>query len=137
MGNESHRGVQNLTHDLNQLYRNTRPCHDLDFQHEGFSWVDCNDAEHSVLSYLRRARDGSCVIVVLNLTPVPRKHYRIGLPVRAQYREVLNSDSQYYAGSNMGNAGSIDAEAMPWMGLPYSAEITLPPLAGIIMMRNM
>ena len=107
--------------------------HDQDFQPEGFSWIDCNDAEHSVLSYQRRARDGSSAIIALNLTPVPRKHYRIGLPTKAQYREVLNSDSQYYAGSNMGNAGLINADAIPWMGLPYSAEIALPPLAGVIL----
>ena len=130
---ELHRGVQNLTHDLNQLYRNLSALHDLDFDHEGFAWVDCNDAEKSVLSYQRRARDGSSVIIALNLTPVPRNHYRIGLPTQAQYREALNSDSQYYAGSNMGNAGLINAEAIPWMGLPYSAEITLPPLAGVIL----
>jgi 1,4-alpha-glucan branching enzyme len=130
---ELHRGLQNLTHDLNQLYRNLSALHDLDFDHEGFAWVDCNDAEKSVLSYQRRARDGSSVIIALNLTPVPRNHYRIGLPTQAQYREALNSDSQYYAGSNMGNAGLINAEAIPWMGLPYSAEITLPPLAGVIL----
>jgi 1,4-alpha-glucan branching enzyme len=134
LGNESHRGIQNLTHDLNQLYRNTPALHDLDFQPEGFSWVDCNDAEHSVLSFQRRARDGSNVIVALNLTPVPRKRYRIGLPEQRQYREVLNSDSQFYAGSNMGNAGAIHAEPTPWMGLPCSAEITLPPLAGVVLM---
>jgi len=133
LGEELHRGVQNLTHDLNQLYRKLPALHDLDFQPEGFSWVDCNDAKKSVLSYQRRARDGSTAIIALNLTPVPRNHYRIGLPRQAQYREVLNSDSQYYAGSNIGNAGLINAEAIPWMGLPYSAEIALPPLAGVIL----
>ncbi len=86
-----------------------------------------------MLSYQRRARDGSTAVIALNLTPLPRKRYRIGLPVLAQYREVLNSDSAYYAGSNLGNAGLIQAEAVPWMGLPCSAEIELPPLAGIIL----
>ena len=133
LSQESHRGMQNLMHDLNQLYRKMPALYDLDFQSEGFSWIDCNDAEKSVLSYQRRARDGSCVVIVLNLTPVPRNHYRIGLPVKAQYREVLNSDSQYYAGSDMGNAGLINADEIPWMGLPYSAEIVLPPLAGLIL----
>ncbi len=136
LGNEFHRGVQNLTHDLNQLYRKLTALHELDFQQEGFSWIDCNDAQKSVLSYQRKARDGSRVIVALNLTPVPRNHYRIGLPEHTQYREALNSDSGYYAGSNMGNAGLIQAEAIPWMGLPYSAEITLPPLAGVIWMAE-
>ena len=133
LGNELHRGVQNLAHDLNRLYCNLAALHDLDFQSEGFSWIDCNDAEKSVLSYQRRARDGSSAIIALNLTPVPRSRYRIGLPSQARYREVLNSDSQYYAGSNVGNAGLINAEAIPWMGLPYSAEIALPPLAGVIL----
>ena len=136
LGEELHRGVQNLTHDLNRLYRNTPALHDLDFQPDGFAWVDCNDAEKSVLSFQRRARDGSSAIIALNLTPVPRNHYRIGLPMQAKYREVLNSDSQYYAGSNIGNAGSIIAEAIPWMGLPYSAEIALPPLAGVILVTE-
>ena len=133
LGEESHRGIKNLTQDLNRLYATLPALHDLDFQPEGFSWIDCNDAENSVLSYQRRSRDGACVIVVLNLTPVPRNHYRIGLPIQTQYREVLNSDSQYYAGSNIGNAGLIGAEAIPWMGQPCSAEIALPPLAGVIL----
>ncbi|MDD2721682.1 MAG: 1,4-alpha-glucan branching protein GlgB [Gallionella sp.] len=128
-----HRGMQNLTHDLNELYRTLPALHDQDFQSEGFAWIDCNDAEKSVLSFQRSARDGSIVVVSLNLTPVPRKHYRIGLPKLAKYREALNSDSDYYAGSNLGNAGLIEAEEIPWMGLPYSAEISLPPLAGMIL----
>ena len=136
LGEEYHRGMQNLTHDLNQLYRALPALHELDFQSEGFSWIDCNDAEKSVLSYQRRAQNGSSAIVTLNLTPLPRKHYRIGLPEQRPYREVLNSDSAYYAGSNLGNAGLIQAEAMPWMGLPYSAEIELPPLAGIILIPD-
>ena len=133
LGEGYHRGMQNLTHDLNRLYRKLPALHELDFQSEGFNWIDCNDAEHSVLSYQRRARDGSSVVVALNLTPVPRKRYRIGLPVQAVYREALNSDSQYYAGSNIGNAGQIQAEPIPWMGMPCSAEIALPPLAGVIL----
>ncbi len=133
LGQELHHGVQNLAHDLNQLYSKLTALHDQDFQHEGFSWIDCNDAEKSVLSYQRRARDGSSAIIALNLTPVPRNRYRIGLPTQAKYREVLNSDSQYYSGSNIGNAGSINGETIPWMGLPYSAEIALPPLAGVIL----
>ena len=133
LGEKLHRGMQNLTHDLNKLYRDIPALHDLDFNHEGFTWLDCNDASHSVLSYQRNARDGSSATVALNLTPLPRKHYRIGLPKHGSYREVLNSDSDYYAGSNLGNAGLIRSDAIPWMGMPYSAEITLPPLAGVIL----
>ncbi|MCX7192676.1 MAG: 1,4-alpha-glucan branching protein GlgB, partial [Proteobacteria bacterium] len=97
LGEEYHRGMQNLTHDLNELYRTLPALHELDFESAGFSWIDCNDAEKSVLSYQRRARDGSSAVVTLNLTPLPRQHYRIGLPELTQYREVLNSDSSYYA----------------------------------------
>ncbi|HCI52554.1 MAG TPA: 1,4-alpha-glucan branching enzyme [Gallionella sp.] len=133
LGEELHRGMQNLTHDLNKLYSSLPALHELDFESAGFSWIDCNDAEKSVLSFQRTARNGACVIVALNLTPLPRQHYRIGLPELTQYREALNSDSTYYAGSNLGNAGLITAESIPWMGLPYSAEISLPPLAGVIL----
>ena len=133
LGEEYHRGMQNLTHDLNELYRSLPALHELDFEAAGFSWIDCNDAEKSVLSYQRRARDGAHAVITLNLTPLPRQHYRIGLPENTSYREVLNSDSTYYAGSNLGNAGLIQAEALPWMGLPFSAEIALPPLAGVIL----
>jgi 1,4-alpha-glucan branching enzyme len=136
LGETVHRGMQNLTHDLNKLYRDIPALHELDFQHEGFSWLDCNDASHSVLSYQRKARDGSSVTVALNLTPLPRQNYRIGLPEQGRYREVLNSDSEYYAGSNIGNASLIQAVATPWMGQPYSAAITLPPLAGVIMVSE-
>ena len=136
LGEKLHRGMQNLAHDLNKLYRDIPALHDLDFEHTGFRWLDCNDASHSVLSYQRLARDGSAVTVSLNLTPLPRRHYRIGLPKAGMYREVLNSDSDYYAGSNIGNAGLLQAEGIPWMDMPYSAEITLPPLAGVVLVAE-
>ncbi len=134
LSEEYHRSMQNLTRDLNELYRTLPALHDQDFQSEGFSWIDCNDAEKSVLSYQRLARDGSTAVIILNLTPLPRIKYRVGLPALVSYREVLNSDSAYYAGSNLGNAGSLFAETIPWMNQPCSAEITLPPLAGIILL---
>jgi 1,4-alpha-glucan branching enzyme len=134
LSEEYHLSMQNLTRDLNALYRTLPQLHELDFESEGFSWIDCNDAEKSVLSYQRRARDGSIAVIILNLTPLPRLKYRVGLPAPVAYREVLNSDSTYYAGSNLGNAGSIFAETIPWMNQSCSAEITLPPLAGIILL---
>lgn len=134
LSNPLHRGIQNLMCDLNRLYRAQTALHDLDFQGEGFSWIDCNDSQNSILSYQRKARDGSRLVIVLNFTPVPRSPYRIGLPAAGQYQELFNSDSEYYAGSNAGNVnGVIQAEPTPWMDLPYSAEMTLPPLAGIIL----
>jgi 1,4-alpha-glucan branching enzyme len=131
--NEQHRGMQNAVRDLNHLYRSLPALHQLDFSAEGFGWVDCHDADNSVISYLRYASDGSFVLVVLNFTPVPRTHYRIGVPHGSIYREIFNSDSHYYGGSNLGNLGSIDATGQPWMGRSHSIVITLPPLAGIVL----
>ena len=130
---ESHRGIQILTRDLNHLYRDLPPLHELDFEQSGFSWLDCQDAERSLLSFMRRARNGDTIIAVFNFTPVPRNSYRIGLPFNCGYREIFNSDSEFYGGTNMGDAGEIQAEQMPWMGQPFSAEIELPPLAGVIL----
>ena len=127
-----HDGVRRMMRDLNRMHRELPALYELDFSPEGFQWIDCHDADQSTLSYIRRARDGSFVVVVLNFTPVPRRHYRIGLPSGGSYREIFNSDSEYYSGSNLGN-GSIVADALPWMGLPCSAAITLPPLAGVVL----
>jgi len=127
-----HLGVQALVRELNRLYRALPALHDLDFEYQGFTWIDCHDASQSVLSYLRTARDGNLVVVALNFTPVPRRDYRIGAPQPGFYREILNSDSEYYGGSNLGNAGGIAAEPVPWMGREHSIALTLPPLAGII-----
>ena len=128
-----HRGVQTMLADLNRLYRDTPALHQLDFSHEGFAWIDCHDAEQSVVVYLRRASDGTLVIVALNFTPVPHTHYRVGVPGAGQYREIFNSDSTYYGGSNLGNPLPINSYAEPWMGLPHSLTLTLPPLAGVIL----
>jgi 1,4-alpha-glucan branching enzyme len=89
-----------------------------------------------VLAFERRARDGSCVIVALNFTPVPRHGYRIGLPAAGTWREILNSDSTFYAGSNSGNAGALVAQPQPWMNRAHSAAVTLPPLGAIFLKRD-
>ncbi|MBA2658568.1 MAG: 1,4-alpha-glucan branching protein GlgB [Nitrosospira sp.] len=130
---DQHRGVQATLRDLNRLYSHLPALHQLDFLPEGFAWIDCHDADNSVISYLRRACDGLFVLVVLNFTPVARKDYRIGVPSCGNYHEIFNSDSSYYGGSNLGNMGHIDTTGEPWMGLPDSVVITLPPLAGIIL----
>jgi 1,4-alpha-glucan branching enzyme len=127
-----HDGMQRMLRDLNRLHRDTRALHELDFSGDGFAWIDCHDADQSTLSFIRRARDGSPVVVVLNFTPVPRYSYRIGLPVGGMWREIFNGDSAYYSGSNVGN-GAVHADSLPWMGLACSAAVTLPPLAGIIL----
>ena len=126
-----HQGVRTLVGDLNRLYRDTPALHHFDFESKGFEWVDCHDAPQSVLSYLRRSGD-QFALIVLNFTPVPRKNYRIGVPAPGVYEEIFNSDSKYYGGSNTGNV-ALEAEAREWMGRPYSLNMTLPPLAGVVL----
>lgn len=128
-----HKGMQDLSRDLNRLYRDLPALHQQDFEVTGFSWVDCHDADQSVLSYLRWGHDGSVVVVVLNFTPVPRHGYRIGVPRSGAYREIFNSDSGFYGGSNIGNGIGLESENQPWMGFEQSLVITVPPLAGIIL----
>jgi 1,4-alpha-glucan branching enzyme len=131
-----HAGVQALVRDLNRLYRDVPALYDLDFDSGGFSWVDCHDAEQSVVSWLRWARDGSCVVVALNFTPVPRHGYRIGVPEAGVYGEIFNSDSRHYGGSDLGNGAGLLATEPAWMGRPASLELTLPPLAGVVLVRR-
>ena len=125
-----HKGVQQLVADLNALYREDSALHYHDFEGQGFEWIDCHDATQSVLSYLRRNGE-EFTVTVLNLTPVPRYDYRIGVPLDGRYREVLNSDATVYGGSGTAN-GELEAETREWMGRPYSLRLTLPPLAGIV-----
>jgi 1,4-alpha-glucan branching enzyme len=132
-GKAYHRGIQQLCKDLNSLYRNKNALHSLDFDAQGFGWIDCHDADQSIISYIRRGTDDSFAIIVLNFTPVPRQSYRIGVPTEGNYRELFNSDATYYGGSNLGNNAGIPTEYVPWMNQPFSIVLTLPPLAGIIL----
>ncbi|MEN8129872.1 MAG: 1,4-alpha-glucan branching protein GlgB [Pseudomonadota bacterium] len=127
-----HRGLQSLVSELNRLYRERSALHYHDFNPEGFEWIDCHDAVQSVLSYQRKGLD-ELAVVVLNFTPVPRHAYRLGVPKGGIYRERLNSDSSFFGGSNVGNTGEVVAEPKPWMGHPWSLNLTLPPLAGLIL----
>jgi 1,4-alpha-glucan branching enzyme len=125
-----HRGIQRLVADLNKLHVRERALHEVDFEWSGFEWLEVNDAASSVLSFLRRARDGNdYVVVVCNFTPVVRENYRVGVPGPGFYREILNSDSTFYGGSDLGNAGGVRAEPFPWSDRPYSIKIKLPPLS--------
>ncbi len=135
LGRSQHSGIKDLVRDANRLYREVSALHQLDFSHEGFSWVDCNNADDSVLIFHRKAHDGSYVIVLLNFTPVPRAAYRVGVPHKGSYREIFNSDSHYYGGSNMGNGFGLYSGDVPWHGEQQSIELTLPPLAGIVLER--
>jgi 1,4-alpha-glucan branching enzyme len=128
-----HQGIQRLVKDLNRLYRELPALHRYEFDWRGFEWIDCHDSENSVLSFLRRS-DEEFVVVVVNLTPIPRTGYRIGVPQPGEYREIFNSDSAFYAGSNLGNGDhALVADPLPWMNRSYSLSLTLPPLAGIVL----
>jgi 1,4-alpha-glucan branching enzyme len=127
----NHSGLKQLVSDLNRLYRENPALHRFDFEQKGFEWIDCHDAPQSTLSYLRRSSD-EFAVMVFNFTPVPRQNYRIGVPEPGVYREIFNSDSRHYGGSNIGNS-AVTTEAKEWMGRPYSISLTLPPLAGIVL----
>ncbi|NOT17245.1 MAG: 1,4-alpha-glucan branching protein GlgB [Sulfuriferula sp.] len=129
-----HQGVQRLVGDLNRLYRHHTALHQYDFESRGFSWVDCNDGEQSLLSLIRHS-DTEQVLVVLNFTPVPRLDYRIGVPQAGRYTTLLNTDSEYYGGSNCGNAGELYTENTPWMGFAQSLILAVPPLAAVFLQR--
>jgi 1,4-alpha-glucan branching enzyme len=127
-----HRGVQQLVKDLNKLYHELPSLHHFEFEWQGFSWIDCHDAQQSILTFLRQSVD-DFVIVVVNFTPVARHQYRIGVPKMDNYHEIFNSDSMYYGGSNVGNGGTLTAQPLTWMNQPCSLELTVPPLGAIIL----
>jgi len=135
LGEQAHGGIRSLVADLNRLYREHRPLHRFDFEGRGFQWLRWDDADISVLTFLRRDEEGE-VVVALNFTPVPRTGYRIGVPGEGSYREIFNSDSRFYGGSDVGNALPLAVEPVPWMDQPRSVVATLPPLAGIILARG-
>ena len=129
---EPHRRLQNLVRDLNRLYRNEPAMHEVDFTYDGFEWIDFADYESSIVSFIRRAKNREdFLIFVFNFTPVPRYNYRLGVSLPGFYREVLNTDSAYYWGSDLGNSGGVYAEAIPWHGKPSSLSLTLPPLSAL------
>jgi 1,4-alpha-glucan branching enzyme len=129
-----HAGVKALVRDLNRLYVGEAALHELDFSPEGFQWIDCHDADQSVVAWLRRGRDGRHAVVVLNFTPVPRHNYRLGVPLEQDYLERMNTDSAHYGGSDLGNGGRVTAQATAWMGFPASVSLTLPPLAALVLL---
>ena len=106
-----HKGIQNLVRDLNNLYRNTSALHVKDCTHDGFEWINCNDAENSTLSFVRHGNAGDPpVVVVCNFTPIERTHFKIGVPETGHWSEVLNSDAENYGGENRGNLGGVNAD---------------------------
>ena len=128
-----HAGLKRFVRDLNTLYRGEPALYEQDFEPEGFEWISLHDASNSVLSFLRRARSHDApLIFACNFTPIPRENYRIGVPTPGTYRELINSDSERYGGSNMGNLGTVHTEPIASHGHPQSLQIALPPLAAVM-----
>ena len=127
--------MQHLIRDLNGLYRQESALHQLDCEAAGFEWIDAHDAASCVLSWVRQDAAGARVIVVANMTPVVRHHFRLGVPEgAAAWREVLNTDAALYGGSNEGNGSqALPVQAVPWHGRAQSISLTLPPLATLFL----
>lgn len=132
-----HHGLQRWVRDLNTFYRGEPALYNQDLEPGGFEWIDCNDSQRSIISFLRRGEStGNVVVAVYNFTPVPRSNYRIGVPFGGFWHEVLNSDAPLYGGSGQGNIGGVEASPLPIHGRPYSLNITLPPLAAVLFRSN-
>ncbi|MCC7043815.1 MAG: alpha amylase C-terminal domain-containing protein, partial [Acidobacteria bacterium] len=132
-----HGGMQRFMRDLNDVYRHEPALHEVDFEPAGFSWIDCNDYESSVISFVRRARDPRrFVVAVLNFTPIVRTDYRIGVPEPGYYQERINSDAVWYGGGNVGNEGGLHTEPIPAHGHAQSLRLAIPPLAGLIFAKT-
>lgn len=131
---DTHRGLQKCVRDLNKLYVSEPALHEIDFSWEGFQWIDFHDVDSSIVSFIRRSHNSADEIVVaVNLTPVPRYGYRVGVPQAGTWREIFNSDSSYYGGSNVGNV-LLPTDDKPWQGQNYSVMMTLPPL-GVVYLK--
>ncbi|MCC6953982.1 MAG: 1,4-alpha-glucan branching protein GlgB [Deltaproteobacteria bacterium] len=132
-----HRGLKQWVRDLNRLLRNERGLHTLDVDWHGFSWIDCSDHLHSLLAFVRHGSNPmDDVVCVLNFTPVPRFNYRVGVPHSGYWEELLNSDSFFYGGSDLGNNGGVTAEPLPAHQYGQSISIVVPPL-GVVFFRRM
>ena len=130
-----HRGVQSLVRDLNALYRCTPALYEVDFDAGGFEWIDWNDADGSILSWIRRDKSGGYVICVTNFTPVIRYDYQLGVPEQGLFTEIMNTDSKMYAGSGVSN-GELKTSDESSHGRNHSLRVTIPPLATLILQRN-
>jgi 1,4-alpha-glucan branching enzyme len=133
----AHAGVQQLLKDMNRLHRDEPALHAFDAQPDGFEWVDANDVEQSVISFLRHGpRPDDTLLVVCNFTPVPRSNYRVGVPREGWWREVCNTDASIYGGSGRGNQGGARSGPIAWHGRPHLLTLELPPLAAIFLKRG-
>ena len=131
---DTHRGLSKTVADLNALVRREPALHQLDFDGRGFEWIDCHNWQDSVLAFVRRGETPDDFLVVCcNFTPVPREGYRLGVPCGGTYDEIFNGDSAWYGGTNLGNAGALEAEPVPHHGRDHSVSLTLPPLAAVVL----
>jgi 1,4-alpha-glucan branching enzyme len=129
-----HAGLRRWVAQLNRAYRAEPALWQVDFSHEGFEWIDANDAENSVIAFLRKPKKGGALIAVAcNLTPVPRENYVLGVPRAGTWREILNSDAREYGGAGWGNLGAVEAAPLAQHGRPWSLTLTLPPLATLFL----
>ncbi|WP_242965264.1 1,4-alpha-glucan branching protein GlgB [Petroclostridium xylanilyticum] len=133
LGYEMHKKMQDYVKDLNKLYRSEKALYEVDFSFDGFEWINCDDADHSIISFIRKGKDWrDMLLFVCNFTPVVHEHYRIGAPFNLYYKEILNSDSEFYGGSNVGNCGGLHADEIPCNGRPYSLALRIPPLGMLV-----
>lgn len=137
IGGGWHKGVLKLVKDLNHIYRENSPLFELDYSPEGFDWLVVDDAANSVFAFERRSSNSERIIVISNFTPVPRHNYRIGVNVAGTYEEILNTDSMYYQGSNVGNFGYVTSEEIESHGRENSISISIPPLATVYLKYNL
>jgi len=137
LGDPRHQGLQRWVRDLNLVYRHEPSLHQVDFDGGGFQWIDCHDADNSVISLLRRGRDaGDVTVAVLNFTPVPRPQYVVGVPDPGSYRELLNSDLEVYGGSGVGNGAHVHTDGPPAHGFNVSLRLTVPPLGFLLLKKS-
>jgi 1,4-alpha-glucan branching enzyme len=136
LGDPMHAGVARLVADCNRAYRHNPALYELDADPRGFEWLDFSDTDNGVLAFARMGRAGERVVAVINATPVVRYGYRIGVPQAGTYRETINTDSHYYGGSNVGNAGGVATAPVPAHGRAQSIVLTLPPLSALLLTRE-
>jgi len=131
---QPHQKLQKFVQDLNRFYTSHPALYEVDFHYNGFEWIDFRDSDKSIASFLRRAKNpDEFVIFIFNFTPIVQQDYRIGVPVAGYYQEVINSDAETYGGRNLNNAGGVVADPIPWQNQPFSLNLTLPPLAALVL----
>ncbi|HOG69431.1 MAG TPA: alpha amylase C-terminal domain-containing protein, partial [Fibrobacteraceae bacterium] len=128
---EPHGKLHGMVRILNDVYKKESAFWEVDHHQDGFEWIWCDDADNSIVSFVRKDARGNHILCVFNFTPVPRAPYRIGTSARGVWKEIFNSDASLFGGSNLGNLGQVSTQDIPWQNRPWSIEIQLPPLAAV------